>query len=231
MKIHCVGDSWTNGFGIEDKKDTWPHILAKKLNCSLEISAYDGIDNESIFNTCMQSSECDLLIVGWSGVSRIVDKSLPYYKQFSLSYVPDEDTSNRTEWFKNHTLDNILDIWEEQMMQVEKKHKHVLMYSVFGDKPKTYCNSMLPTSFLEYLGQKFEYAIPIYEFDFLHRNNKTTYEFASKYFNSDWERACVERENLRNTKFFMNCGHPTKEGHKIWAEYLTSIIKEKYEFK
>lgn len=231
MKIHCVGDSWTNGYGIDDKKDTWPYILANNLKCELEVSGVNGADNESIFNTCIESPECDLLIIGWSGVTRIIDKSLPHYKQFSLSYIPDEDTPKRTEWFRNHTLDDILNIWEEQILQIEKKHKRVLMYSVFGDKPKEQYNSMLSISFLEYLGQKFEYEIPIYEFDFLHENNKLTHEFASKYFNSDWEKACVERENLRNTKFFLNCGHPTVAGHKHWAEYLTTIIKEKYEFK
>jgi len=231
MKIHCVGDSWTNGFSIEDKNDTWPFILAKNLDCQVEVTAFDGADNESIFNACMTVSGHDLLIVGWSGVSRIIDKSLPYYKQFSLSYVPDEDTPKRHEWFNNHSLDDILDIWEHQISQVEKNHKHVLMYSTFGDRLKVEHSSMLTTSFLEYLGSKFEYEIPIYEFDFLHENNKLTHDFASKYFSNDWERACVERENLRNTENFLNCGHPTIVGHRHWAEYLTNIIKEKYDFE
>lgn len=239
MKIHCVGDSWTNGFGIDDKKDTWPYILAKNLNCELTVSGIDGADNQSITLECINSlandPNIDLLIVGWSGITRIIDNTLPFYRQFSLSYVPDESTENRQKWFSTHSLDDILELWEDQISQVENTNKKIIMYSVFGDKPKRQHDSMLSISFLEYLANqqdvKFEYQIPIYEFGFLYKDNIVANDFASKYFDSDWERACVERENLRTTKFFMTCGHPTIAGHKHWAEYLTNVIKEKYEFK
>jgi hypothetical protein len=230
MKIVCVGDSWTKGWDI-DPACTWPIILGKKLNAEIIVGANPGSDNETITKTAqrlVKKHKPDLCIIGWSGVTRYFESKLFRSTQFSLSYVEPELSDKRDQWFENHSLTDILDIWEYQISRVSGMGVPIIMFSVFGDKPARSHLNFLDKSFLEYLanrqGVNFRYNIPIFEFGFLHEDNRTTEKFATRYFNNKWQYACVEREELRDSKYFLNCGHPNIEGHSAWAEHLLEFI-------
>lgn len=231
MNILCVGDSWTAGFDVE-QQNTWPMILQQLTGHQVTVHAFCGADNESITRMCDQyESEPDLVIVGWSGVTRIIESEYPNYKQFSLSYVPDENTPARDAWFKQYSLDDILELWHEQISRVNARFgaHRVLMFSVFGDQTKYPIPNMLDTSALEYIASKqgtvFNYSIPIFEFDFLHENNSAI-SYIEHELGPNWQYACAEREMLRNTQLFQNCGHPNAQGYQHFARYLAEKLQQ-----
>lgn len=231
MKILCVGDSWTKGFGIEDPDDTWPKVLEKITNNKVTAIAKNGWRNDQILhaiNYQLLLRSYDLIIVGWSGISRNP-------KGWSLSYAPDEDVDSpeRAKFFSKATVASLQETWQQQRHAAEVKAKstkcEIVHFSVFGDDPR---EEFKLQSYLEYLANQegiyFKYPIPIFEFDFLHENNTVTQEFAKRNFMSHWERACVEREETRlrkQKKLFLDCGHPNVEGHRMWAEYVKDTLK------
>jgi hypothetical protein len=230
MKILCVGDSWTKGWDI-DPAVTWPYVLGRLLNAEVIVGANPGSDNETIVKTAqrlVKKYKPNLCIIGWSGVTRYFESKLFRSTQFSLSYVDPELSKKRDEWFENTSLNDLLDNWEYQISRVLGMGVPVMMFSVFGDVPARNHSEFLDKSFLEYLanlqGVDFKYKIPIFEFGFLHEDNITTENFAKKYLGDKWQYACVEREELRDTKYFLNCGHPNEDGHTAWAKHLKEII-------
>ena len=229
--ILVLGDSWTDGYGI-DKKKSWPSLLAKITKREVSTVAHCGTDNETICDYAVDNIvkyKPEICIIGWSGITRIKQSDIPYI-QFSLSQVPEEDTTNRAEYFANCTLDKIRENWLWQINTVKQacKNTKLIMFSVFGDQHLLGTDDLLKISMLEYLADRqntqLQYHIPVFEFDFLHEDNKVAEEFASREFDKNWQRACVEREDLRGTKFFLDCGHPTSAAHMAWAKYMSKQI-------
>ena len=157
-------------------------------------------------------------------------KKLLYVADHIFSYRVKNINDYRLRNFKNTSLSDILDNWETYIKSVlSVSTVPVLQYSVFGDKPKVQHERFLEKSYLEHLADcsnsSFEYKIPMFEFDWLNEQNyKVTKPFAVKYFDENWEKACVERENIRPSKYFQNCGHPNAAGHKIWANFINKQI-------
>lgn len=235
MIIAAYGDSWTKGFDLTLSEQCWPEHLANNLNCNLFKDANCGADNQSIlerFKKTVQKIKPDIAIIGWSGITRIRHQRWPTYKQYSLSWVPDEHCSAREKYFRSHNLTDLTSAWIKQIDQAEEICKQIncklINFSVFGDQHAVDDSRILDCSALEYIascqGPTFKYNIPIFEFDFLHENNDVTYNFAKNNFKKDWMKACVEREDLRDTKLFFNCGHPNEAGYIKWAKYLQGII-------
>jgi hypothetical protein len=227
MKILCIGDSWTSGYGIEKIENTWPYVLGTMTGSEIIVGARCGADNKSISinaKNLVKKHKPDLCIVGWSGVTRYSKR----HDQFSLSYVLPELGQKRKKWFADHSMNDILEIWNSQIHEINNLSIPVLMFSVFGDRPNCSHKNFLKISFLEYLANKqgviFKYDIPLFEFGFLHESNTVTENFAKKYFPETWQYACVEREQLRDTEYFFNCGHPNEKGHHAWAGYLKDTI-------
>jgi hypothetical protein len=222
MKILVCGDSWTKGYDI-DLNQSWPNFIDHEVTNTAKI----GASNEEIVNQFLESynDSFDAVIIGWSGVTRFhVDNQLV---EFS---VVDEKV---TDYFKDKTLNDILGGWQQyQNIILSKSKVPVIQFSVFGDTPLIKSQNFLEKSYLEYLANKtgifFKYDIPIFEFDWLNENNYKllTKEFGHKFFPKNWERACIERENLRPGKYFLICGHPNANGHKIWAEYIKGKIND-----
>jgi len=219
MKILICGDSWTSGYGV-DYKDSWPNLIGYGYIDTSEI----GASNDLIVTRFLENynDTYDAVIIGWSGVTRFWDG-----KARDFSSVD----NNVVEYYKDKSLNDILVNWDNQISKILETAKvPVIQYSVFGDIPinKDY---FLEKSYLEFLANKsgvfFNYQIPIFEFDWLNENNlKMTESFGEKYFPRKWKRACVERENLRGTGYFLDCGHPTAEGHKLWAEYIKEKLND-----
>lgn len=238
MKIAVYGDSWTEGYGLSANEKCWPEHLADFVNCKIFKKSKSGADNESILDdvkSTVDKVRPDLIIIGWSGVTRIRHSKWPFYKQYSLSWVPTEHSSHRIEYFKNSSLENIASRWRRQINEAvelaKTKKCKLINFSVFGDQHIINDNKMIDISPLEFIaslqGHSFKYDIPIFEFDFLNENNTVTYEFAERNFPEHWDKACAEREAVRegsDQKYFMNCGHPRSIGYKSWAEYLARFI-------
>jgi hypothetical protein len=227
--ILATGDSWTYGYGIQNRH-AWPHVLSNLLEMPVTVSARPGEDNETICeNTIEYVKRLDpkIVIIGWSGVSRIRHSKKPYI-QYSLSQVPSEDTEHRKQFFKNSNIKELSSIWQSQIDRVNSVCNNVLHFSVFGDQHCASADNLLKTSMMEYVANaqkiKFQYSIPIFEFDFLHQDNIVAEEFCNREFNNNWIKACVEREELRDTKLFFNCGHPKEKGHRRWAKHLRSML-------
>lgn len=218
-KILICGDSWTEGYGL-DSSENWTNFI----DYDVVSVAVSGASNEDILNQFLNNynDSYDAVIIGWSGITRIRVGS------FMNWFCAVEDRT--IEYFKNTSLSDILDNWETYIQTVLLTATvPVLQYSVFGDKPKVMHKSFLKNSYLEYLADcsnnSFEYKIPIFEFDWLNEQNyKVTKPFAVKYFDRNWEKACVERENIRPSKYFQNCGHPNAAGHKKWASFINKQI-------
>lgn len=228
MNIGYVGDSWTHGWGIENRKDTWPFIVSSYFSSEPIVRGGHGYRNEDILRETIElidsNIQLDLLIIGWSGVSRI--------ENFSLSYSPEEDTQERKKWFDSHTVEDLLSRWSNQIKIVNNKtsvkNLPIIHFSVFGDKLQNSVDNFLENSFLEYLAtsqkSNLSYNIPIFEFDFLHEKNIVAENFLSKSLDDTWKLACAEREDLRPSKFFLPCGHPNKDGHNVWANNIIKYI-------
>lgn len=228
--ILATGDSWTYGYNLKNKKDTWPYVLAELLSMPVVVSAKSGADNETICeNTIEKIKQLNpkIVVVGWSGISRIRHSKRPYI-QYSLSQVPSEDTEHRKKFFENSSINELSTIWQSQIDRVNSVCNNVLHFSVFGDQHCASTDNLLKTSMLEYVANaqkvKFKYSIPIFEFDFLHEDNIVAEQFCNREFDNNWIKACVEREELRDTELFFNCGHPKEKGHRRWAKHLRSML-------
>jgi hypothetical protein len=228
MKILCCGDSWTAGYGV-DKKDSWPKVLSKISNYSVDSLSRNGATNQEIRNFYINRSskkEYDLIIFCWSGVTRTRING----KIYEFSYSEKNLRGSRLDYFKNISLENLITDWQNYMDEVDQYDSiKKIHFSVFGDRPFLKKDNFYKTSFLEFLAEKqnmkFNYDIPIFEFDWLSDENRDLVNnFASLYFNNNWKKAIVERENVRPGKYFLDCGHPSKQGHRAWAKFIADII-------
>jgi hypothetical protein len=225
MKILVCGDSWSESWGV-NKNESW-HCY---LDSEVVNVAKSGSTNKQICDQFLKnySNNFDLVIIGWSGATRFT-RSVPYndHWQHEFSNV-DKHTIN---FFKDKSLEDILLDWSNNIEKViDHANTPILQFSVFGDQPLKKYNNFLKESYLEFLANKqgihFKYKIPIYEFDWLcEQNYKLVNKFGKKYFPKNWKKAIVERDYVRPGKYFLPCGHPNVEGHKIWGEFINEKIK------
>lgn len=227
MKILTCGDSWTYGYGIQPLC-SWPNYL----NCKIKNIAVCGDSNFEIVKQCLShnTANFDLVIIGWSGVTRFPRK---YHGYQNINTVLNEFSSVDSEtikFFKDKSLKDLISNWENEIDTVlAHSTVPVMQFSVFGDKTIKNYENFIGVSCLEYLancqGNYFEYDIPIFEFDWLNKKNyRLTKKFGKKYFNKNWQKACIEREDIRPGKYFLPCGHPNVEGHKLWGQFIKSHI-------
>lgn len=221
MKILICGDSWTQGYGVFNRQ-SWPNYIGHEF----DNVARDGVSNPEILDQFLKNynDTYNAAIIGWSGSTR----NRKNYKLLEFSNA-DVDTAN---FFKDKSLDDILKSWENCIDSVLETTKiPILQFSVFGDMPLKKYENFLEKSFLEFLANQsgiyFKYKIPIFEFDWLHQDNyHLTGQFAKKYFDKNWKKACVEREDLRPGKYFLSCGHPNQHGHQLWGNYIKDILND-----
>jgi hypothetical protein len=215
MKILVCGDSWSYGCGVlRDWSRYLPHTI--------ENYASNGAGSDDIVQQFDQfyDQTFDLIIIGWSGASRHHDN------EFCIT------TDKSIEYFKDKSLDYLLDYWCERIDYIEKKSQQpVLHFSVFGDMPNKKYDNFIDMSFFKYIancsGFHFKYDTPIFEFDLLTESNlQVTEPFGKKYFPKHWKRACVEREEVRGKGHFLECGHPDQQGQKLWGAFMEKLIND-----
>jgi hypothetical protein len=228
MRILCCGDSWTNGYEVK-KEEAWPNILSSITGHSVKSISRNGATNSDIRDFYINKPDkqtYDLIIFCWSGVTRTKING----KILEFSSGKDKVHLERLKYFENKSLNDMLDDWQDIIDQVDNyDNTRKIHFSVFGDKPLVKKDNFYNISFLEFLAEKqnmkFNYEIPIFEFDWLSEENyNLVNKFADHYFDKDWKKAIVEREEVRPGKYFLDCGHPNIEGHRVWAEFIASKI-------
>jgi hypothetical protein len=223
--ILVLGDSWTSGYNVEEH-ERWTSYLVNHnvTNISAPGWANRNILNE-VFTEYYKKFDYDLLIIGWSGVTRQIDEN-NNLREFSTM---NDETYN---YFREKSLENIIYLWESFMQHINKicTHMPVIHFSVFGDKPLNPVDNLLEESFFEFLanadGYYFDYPIQMFEYDWLSEQNINYISaWSLNNFQSTWMKACAERETLRETsQYFLSCGHPTASGHRLWGEHINTKV-------
>lgn len=237
MKILCCGDSWTEGFGV-NKDKAWPAVLQRLTGHQVNVLARCGATNSDIRNFYLHhqkyspskknNQQYDLVIFCWSGVTRTRIEG--HVLEFSPSPSTDNLKLQRSNYFKDKSLNDLIISWQNLMDEVDSADTiPKIHFSVFGDRAIREKNNFFKISFLEFLAErqntKFNYEIPIFEFGWLsHDNFNLVDDFAKLYFPNHWLKAIVEREDVKSGKYFLDCGHPNERGHKLWAKYIASIL-------
>lgn len=72
MKLLAVGDSFTYGEELDDRLDSWPHILGNAIKYQVTNLGSPGVGNEYILRTAVDNyEEHEIVIVAWSHFARL----------------------------------------------------------------------------------------------------------------------------------------------------------------
>jgi len=252
FKLHSVP--------VDVATNRWPFFLSKKINKNVYVEGICGGSNEEIANRfkviLMKNAipqwwknvlpeEGDLVIFGWGGLSRIGNYNDNGYFINDLSGPLQEEYDvdlNRLEYreklVSNVSLDFLIESTTYHINRTINLCKifglKFLMFSVFDELNH---ESVIKQPMLEYLannqGVNFEYKIPIWEPNFLHERNTAAQNFCDKYFDKNWTKAVIEREDLgagkdwtwEGSQNFLPDSHPNIFGHKVLAEFIYQQIK------
>lgn len=234
MKILIAGDSWNFGYGVNEK-DRWSSLLSSVHDVTN--IATPGAGNDFIRDSIMRNYNYpDLLIVGWSGIARkYLNPMRPRPDEFFEMVWPNptaEQSQYRLDYFQSHSINDLVTDFKKCVQEIEDLPCKVLHYTVFGEKIPMQVQHKLDASMLEYLaalaGKKFLFDMPVFEFDFLHKNNfELVRQFMQKSEICDWEYGCFERElvRLEKSSYFLDCGHPSEIGHQNWGKLIEQKIQ------
>ena len=219
MKILVGGDSWTAGWGVDEKERWTSHLTGHDVTNV----AGSGYNNKSIATAiekqyAPEEIKPDLIIVCWSSMSRVG----------KYHFVSPEDHKG----VGKTSLGDMMMEFGRQVRRIEDLSCAVLHCTVFGDNFPFNVDNYHPTSMLEHLsrlsGYEWYLKIPWFESGMLHKDNEEfTKTFADKYFKDDWKYAVIEREMVMLDEcrdYFMVCGHPNPAGHKQWSNVINERI-------
>lgn len=72
MKVLTVGDSFTYGDELADRRQAWPTVLESKFNCTVTNLAQPGVGNRHIVRTLVENAAAyDVVIIAWSHFARM----------------------------------------------------------------------------------------------------------------------------------------------------------------
>lgn len=240
MRILVAGDSWTAGYGV-DEKDRWSSRLIENGHDVTNV-AISGSGNAVIEREILENWDYhDLIIVGWSSVSRVYLDSTPRPTRM-IEIVMDENNNSggsvpenlqaRVDFFEGcNSFEKMFYDFKKQIKNIETLPCNVLHFTVFGDKLPVKVKHKLDISYIEFLanlgGYNFLYDLPFFEYGFLNNDvNGVIEKFCDTHFPKDWKYACYERELpvLDGCKYFLMCGHPSELGHKEWSAKIEQTI-------
>lgn len=230
--VAIFGDSWTEGYGVNQPWADFLHstMIPKNL-------AMSGSDNTSIHRKVVEYLKSGerprFIVVVWSSIAR----RMRNYGDIGLHTYPEtfaqkkQADADQLDFFDNNSTEQMYDDWEEQMIQVNElasfSQTKVFHFSVFGEKPNNAEIDNFYGSFIDILAEinrtPFRYELPMFEYDMANDANPMKEHYAEM-FGKDWEYAVAERELLRSSKYFLDCGHPNEAGHKALANVIQEQI-------
>ena len=221
MKLYTNGCSFVYGDELEDReKEAFPYLLKNRLNCELLNDSQNGSSNQRILRTTLKQNLNDyFVIIGWSSIYRY-----EYYQDGWNKVTPRDGEKFKVikyfkeEWFIVNFLNQVL------TLQNHLKYHNIPFFfflsfagaPVFGVKDYGYDerNATFPNKpivdWVDYYGEFFDLV------------DRETFP---SLFNND----LVFRDYCFGHGEEMTAGvngHPTKESHRLWADYLNRIIKK-----
>ena len=199
MNLYTNGCSFVLGDELDDREnEAFPYLLQKRLNCELINDAQRGSNNQRILRTTLNTNlDNQFVMVGWSSIYRY-----EYYHEEWIGINPSDG-----EKFKklNKRLSNSVHWFKEDWFYVN------------------FLNQVLALqNHLKYHNIPFFFFL---SFDIINRLDYVDYfdlideETFPSLFNSDLDfRSYCLKNGQEMTSGFD--GHPTKESHKLWADYL-----------
>jgi hypothetical protein len=222
MKLYTNGCSFVWGDELEDRKnEAFPYLLKNRLNCELLNDSQKGSSNQRILRTTLKQNLNDyFVIIGWSSIYRY-----EYYSDGLWTEVLPRDGAKfrgdekfkimkyiKDEWFIVNFLNQVLALQNHLKyhnipfffflsfagapIDGEKKYGYDERNSAFPDKPIV--------DWVDYYSEFFDLV-----------DRKT---FPSLFNNELGFRDYCLKNGQKMTLGFN--GHPTKESHKLWADYL-----------
>ncbi len=230
--VAIFGDSWTEGYGVKQPWADFLHTTMIPKNL-----AKSGSDNASIHRKVVEylksGEQPRFIVVAWSSIAR----RMKNYGDIGLHTYPasfaqkKQADADQLHFFNNNSTEHMFDLWEEQMIQINElaafSQTKVFHFSVFGEKPNNVEIDNFYGSFIDILAKinrtPFRYKLPMFEYDMANDENPMK-EHYDEMFGKDWEYAVAERELLRSSKYFLDCGHPNEAGHKELANVIQEQI-------
>lgn len=230
-RVNIFGDSWTAGYGAAKN---WAECLHSTLIPNN--LAQHGNDNEKILQSVIENLELGVrprfLVVAWSSIARRMKE----YGDIGLHTYPEDfpdkklADADQLHLFKHTSTDRMYEEWKSQIIRVNEMAAlgqiKVFHFSVFGEKPNWECDNFYG-SFIDILananGTPFKYELPMFEYDMANDANPMKKHYADL-FGKNWEYAVAEREVLRSTKYFADCGHPNDAGHRVLSNFIQEQI-------
>jgi hypothetical protein len=164
MKIGFVGDSWTHAV-VVDETDSYPYLIKNKLNADIIKLTRPGSTNFEIFYNSVyliQNKLIDILIIGWSGISR-VKLNMP-----DLYGNPVLDTKNILD-IKDLNISNIKSIYTDEYNT--NKNTFSLSFIIYPLKAELkFRKQFFKTHNLKYFQQKWDTELKLIE-DLCLKNN------------------------------------------------------------
>ena len=231
MNVAVFGDSWTEGHGVDQP---WTEFFPD--NFYVTNNATSGNDNIKILESVKEYLELglypDYMIVGWSSIARRIKE----YGDIGLHTYPEDyehkkqADQDQKDHFDQFTIHELFNVWKEQIAEVEKmcadKNIKVMHFSVFGEQPRWEMDNFYG-SFINMLApEPFKFDLPMFEYDMSNDTNPMRSRY-KEMFGDNWEYAVTERELLRETKDFISCGHPSKNGHIKLSKLILERLYDK----
>lgn len=153
MTIWVFGDSLSTNYGVS-LEQSWPEIIAKKLNTKVNNHAHEAVDNFFIFSNYLNQQDKiksnDIIIVQWTSPNRkmfVLDKENTNHKKVlkndNISVTRNNITYFRSGaakvngWFPNIKRNDTLDffnIWYENYFSMTESEINLKAYKLASCK-------------------------------------------------------------------------------------------------
>jgi len=228
MILYSIGDSVTWGAELENKaEERYSKLVADKLEGVDCNNASSGVSNDYIFRNTMRD------INQWIKTGRIWDETNGWIKSDELKVLIGWTSPTRFEWWDGdkYVQDRLwvdYDKWgkpdENQTTELQDKfilHQNELIPSYF----RTLNHIKSLESFLRLNKIDYYFFNTFYEYEEVNEPKSKIDIWGRDKKQLGFEYYQIQMENMynylnKNNGTFHERKHPTKESHKLWADYI-----------
>ena len=237
-KLQTFGCSLTSGDDISNYKDTWPNVLAEKLNLPLENFSYSNASNQSISDKVIEKCSHDsLVIVCWTAQFR----HQIYRDDIKIDY--NVLTEEEQKVIAQDEEIHVMPVDLQKMISIQRKYINEEQYYKQFLQNALWLQEYLKDEDINYLfcyGNSMSISFDSEAWnvkpqmtDNLYNPNKLLNKFSfvksidQDYFldflqpqKSFWEHCVTNNFKLGPTR------HPLEDGHKYWADYIHKYVEK-----